>query len=129
MSHLYIEGDGARTLAPEDFIYKVWRLVKTKGLRFPFEREYKAQQQRRNCKSQAVECRSWTRPNSTMRKEEVNPLRKYADRIHTHSAFRRRNEENRNSPALLRPRGRPERTDLGNFRYYRKCLAKVFQSV
>jgi len=32
-------------------------------------------------------------------------------------------------PALLRPRGRPERTHLGNFRYHRNNLAKIFQGV
>jgi hypothetical protein len=33
------------------------------------------------------------------------------------------------SSALLRPGQRPERAHLGNFRYHRKNLAKIFQSV
>jgi hypothetical protein len=36
------------------------------------------------------------RPNSILGKEEVNLLKKYADKIYAHSAFQRTNKGNRN---------------------------------
>jgi hypothetical protein len=58
--------------------------------------QQKAQQQRRGCRSQAVECRCWARPNFILQKEEVNLLRKYADKIYARFASGKTNRGNRN---------------------------------
>ena len=55
-----------------EYSYKLRRLVKVRGWLFPIEREHEAQQHRAGCMPQAVECRCWAKPNSPLRKEEIN---------------------------------------------------------
>jgi hypothetical protein len=65
--------------------------------KYLWQREHKAQQQRRGCTPQTVECHCWASPNSILREEDVNLLKGYGDKTYARSASRRTNRGNRNS--------------------------------